>query len=185
MASVVLLAGVCVAATVTGTAIARWHAGTSEPSRPRSVGWPAGPSVPAAVRRPPRPHDAGRAASDAGALRTARGAAEALWSFDWTDPSDVAPVSLRPWVTARLWAELADSPGAPAATTAAILEHERARVVSVTATVADRARSGVGVAVSAEVVVSTDARPPTAGREYAELLVTWTAEGWRVAIIDT
>lgn len=174
-----------------------WHSpappGHALPSA--SHGRPATASSPVRGRRPRNPSGAGSVLPGPdlpgpvlpgpGPLAVARRAAQGLWSFDWTHPSDAAPASLRPLVTKRLWAELARSPGAPAASAALVGEHEAARVVSVTVSVADRSGAGVALAVSAEVVVSREGRPAVRGREYAEMLVTPTPAGWRVAGIDT
>lgn len=122
--------------------------------------------------------------STPGALGVARRAAVALWSFDWTHPPAVPPKPLRRWVTARLWAKFAASPGAPAARSRDVREHERVRVVSVSVVVADRMPSAVGVAVSAAVVVTAAGRARTRGRFDGQMLVTSTRSGWRVAEIQ-
>jgi hypothetical protein len=134
----------------------------------------------ARARRPAPPGPAPGVAP----LRVVRRVATALWSFNWAQPPGAELSALRPWVTAGVWAEFATSPGAPAASAAAIREREVARVVSVTVTVADRSTSGLGVAVSALVAVDSGGHPQAAGREDAEMLVIPTASGWRVADID-
>jgi hypothetical protein len=182
---VLLLAALIVVAT-TVRVTDRWPAGaSSHRTGPRRADVRQGQAVAGGGGQRSRfPAVAAGGVSVAAPLRIARRAATALWSFDWTHPASAAPASLTPWVTAGLRAELANAPGAPAATAALVGEHETVRVVSVTVTVASRSAAGVGVAVSAEVAVCAHGHSPVGGREDAEILVVPTPAGWRVASID-
>jgi hypothetical protein len=117
---------------------------------------------------------------------------EVMWTFDWRVPAVKATTALRPWVTPGLWAELRNSPGAPASLAARVQDHEVDRVTSISAVVADTLRAAsdggtptaIGVAVSAVVTVMRHGHRVGSGRDDAEMLVVRSAVGWRVAEID-
>jgi hypothetical protein len=124
------------------------------------------------------------------ATRVARQLGEVMWTFDWRVPPVKATAALRPWVTPGLWAELRNSPCAPASLASRVQNHELDRVTSISAVVADtspndrRAPTAIGVAVSAAVTVVRNGHGVGGGRDDAEMLVVRSAMGWRVAEID-
>lgn len=179
-----LLALMALALAALFVAVGRRPSPARPPAPPRAAVRAGALPPPGEVSRARPSEAAARPARCATPMTIVRHAATALWAFDWEHAASGPPAPLRPWVTAALWDELADSPGAPAETAALVHERDEARVVSVTVSVADHSAAGLAVAVSAEVAVSTEGRPPTSGREDAEMLVVPTPAGCRIAGID-
>ncbi len=122
--------------------------------------------------------------SSASALAAAGRFAVVWWSYDWREPVGARLARIDPLVTAPLAALLGGGPGSPALWQAARSARRRVVVGHPSVTIADRARAGLGLAVTAPVTVSAAGSHPVAGRWAMEVLAVPSGGRWVVAQVD-
>ncbi|MCU4185667.1 hypothetical protein K6U06_14965 [Acidiferrimicrobium sp. IK] len=120
----------------------------------------------------------------AGAEATAARFAVAWWSYDWRDPPGRTAGVLRPLVTPPLAASLASGPGSPVLDQAATAEQRRVAVGAPAVSVADRSGTGIGLAVTAPVTVSSRGAAPVSARWAMEVLAVPSPSGWVIAHVQ-